>query len=117
MTNPFDLGRDEALGRILRERFEASGHAVFVARLREAVARADIETSWDVLARWARPGVAAAAAIALMFSLWLSFAPPTDTGVATLAEAVQAVGVPAPLLAGGGDVSADAVFAAIVGER
>jgi hypothetical protein len=67
--NPFDTGRDEPLGRLLRQHLEADDEAGFVARVRRALPAP--RTSWDVLAEWSRPGIAAAllAATALGWAL------------------------------------------------
>jgi hypothetical protein len=63
---PFDHRPDRALGEALRHALDAEDDGVaFVARV---MARADRMRvgSWDaVLARWARPGVAAAVLVAL----------------------------------------------------
>jgi len=116
MTSPFDSRPDEALGRLLREGFEPPHHGAFVARIGAAV-RADArETIWDVLAAWARPGMAAAAGIALALALWLSQVNSPEGYVATLADAVES-SVPARLLTGGADGGTEAVLAAMVGDR
>lgn len=116
MTSPFNSGPDEALGRLLRDALEPAHHGAFVTRIAAAI-RADArETIWDILAGWARPGVAAAAAIALTMALWLAQSRQADGEVVTLADAVES-SVPAQLLAGGADAGTDAVLAAMVGDR
>ena len=110
--DPFDATRDAALGRLLRDHLDAGDEAAFAARVRAAVlaertTRSD--TSWEVLARWARPGLAAAAAIVIGLGLWIATQSAGD--VATLADAVQPVGAPTRLLAGGQGRSGDAVLA------
>lgn len=114
MTSPFDSQPDESLGRLLREHLSAQDHEAFVARVRAAIMAAAPDTAWDVLARWMRPGLVAAAAVALAFGLWMGIGDATGTEVASLADAVQQAGVPGPLLPG---AEGDAVLAAIVGER
>ena len=116
MTSPFDAQRDRRLGDLLRAHLDAPDHAAFVARVRDAVAVAGISTSWDVLGDWVRPGLAAAAGVILAIALWLQLGGPLDMEPVTLADAVQAVGVPAPLLAGAQGASNDVVLAAVVGE-
>ena len=116
MTSPFNPGPDEALGRLLRDALEPGHHGAFVTRMAAAV-RADArETTWDILAGWARTGVAAAAAIALALAMWLARAEFTEGNVATLADAVE-TSVPTLLLSGGADAGTDAVLAAMVGDR
>lgn len=115
MTSPFDTRPDETIGRLLRDHLGGADTAAFAARVRAAIA-ADADTAWDVLARWARPGLVAAAAVALTVGLWLSAGAGTDAEPITLADAVQAAGVPEALLAGPSS-SADAVLAAIVGDQ
>ena len=116
MTSPFDPGPDEPLGRLLREALEPAHHGAFVTRMAAAI-RADArETIWDILAGWARTGVAAAAAIALALAVWLARTGFTDGAVVTLADAVE-TSVPTLLLSGGADAGTDAVLAAMVGDR
>lgn len=57
---PFDTSPDRALGQLLRDHLDPGNHDAFVARL---MARRPAPV-WDVLARWARAGIAAAAIIA-----------------------------------------------------
>jgi anti-sigma-K factor RskA len=116
MTSPFDPGRDEVLGRLLRDALEPSHPGAFMTRV-AAVIRADArETIWDILAGWARTGVAAAAAIALALAIWLARSEFTERSVVTLADAVE-TSVPTLLLSGGADAGTDAVLAAMVGDR
>jgi len=67
--SPFDGRPDPGLGAELRAALEGPGAEAFLVRLRAAVAAAAAETPWDILARWAPRGVAAAAAAAAL--LWL----------------------------------------------
>lgn len=69
--DPFDPRPDPRLGHLLREHLEAPDHAAFVARVRAALAVPAV-SSWDVLAGWTRPGLAAAAALALAAGLWFA---------------------------------------------
>jgi hypothetical protein len=75
---PFDPQRDEALGELLRAHLSSDDDAAFAARVRG-------DTSWDVLARWARPGVAAAAGIAATIALWLALSSAQAPAVEPLA--------------------------------
>ena len=111
--NEFGATPDETLGGLLREHYAPMAHGEFVARVRAAIA-AEPATSWDVLARWARPGVAAAAGILLALGLLFGLAQPASSGV-SMADAAQAAGVPALLVA---DASSnDVLLAAVVGDE
>lgn len=101
LPNPFDPHPDAQLGALLRETLAAPDPDGFVRRVLAAVRGAPEESSLEVLARWAWPGVAAAAALALVFGLLLGRT--DDAGPAALASAE------AP--------SAEIVFASIVGEE
>ena len=111
--NDFGATHDETIGRLLREHYAPAAQDEFVVRVRAAIA-AEPATSWDVLARWARPGVAAAAGILLALGLLFGIAQPFSSG-ASLADAAQAAGVPALLIA---DASSnDVLLAAVVGDE
>ncbi|HXG43298.1 MAG TPA: hypothetical protein VNJ71_00930 [Gemmatimonadales bacterium] len=56
-VNPFGGERDEALGRLLRETLDPGLPEAFVRRVLAALPAE--RSSWDVLAGWARPGLAA----------------------------------------------------------
>ena len=58
--NPFDPERDPALGAMLRDALTGADQAGFMARVRASVALTRQERTFDVLARWLRPNVAAA---------------------------------------------------------
>src|SRR3989441_10500651 len=61
---PFDHRPDPELGAALRVALEPGDPAPFVARV---LARAEMgHATWEILARWARAGIAAAAAAALV---------------------------------------------------
>ncbi len=61
--NPFSNERDERLGGMLRTHLEGADHPGFTARVRARLAGLPVgqpeESLWDVLATWARPGIAA----------------------------------------------------------
>ena len=71
MTEPlsFDSNQDPELGARLRDALDGPDPELFLARMRHAVSAAGQETTWDVLARWAPAGLAAAPAAAVI--LWL----------------------------------------------
>jgi hypothetical protein len=108
--DPFDATPDAALGRLLREHLDAGGDAAFAARMRAALG-AEADSSWTVLARWARPGLVAAASVVIGLGLWLA----TQRAEApTLADAIQPSGAPTRVLSGGRESSSDLVLAAWV---
>lgn len=109
--DPFEATRDAALGRLLREHLDPGDDAQFVARVRAAL-RSERDTSWDVLARWARPGLVAAAAVVIGLGLWLATQAGRD--VPTLADAMQPSGAPTRVLSGGQETSSDMVLASWV---
>jgi len=55
--------RDEALGALLRAHLSAPDDAAFAARMRGAAIAAAAEGDWRAVARWALPGLAAAAVL------------------------------------------------------
>ena len=116
MTNSFDSRPDAALGRLLRDTLEPAHHAAFVGRIGARIRAEARETAWDILAGWARPGMAAAAAAALALALWLTQSAGRQAEIVTIADAVES-SVPAQLLAGGADAGTEAVLAAMVGDR
>jgi hypothetical protein len=73
---PFDQAPDAVLGDALRVALAGPAPEAFLARLRSAVASR--ECSWDVLARWAPWGMAAAAAAAAV--VWILIRPVADPG-------------------------------------
>ncbi|MBA2627775.1 MAG: hypothetical protein H0U85_07160 [Gemmatimonadales bacterium] len=111
LHDPFDSRPDAALGRLLREHLDAGDDAAFVARVRAAVRKTGRDTSWDVLTRWARPGLAAASVI-IGIGLWLALNRAPDTP--SLAEAISPADAPAQMLAGTQSGS-DVVLAALMG--
>lgn len=64
LPNPFDPAPDRELGALLRAHLEAPGHPAFVAQVLAAAGSRREEDSVQVLARWARIGVAAALVLA-----------------------------------------------------
>jgi hypothetical protein len=64
-SEPFDAGRDEGLGRLLRDHLDPGGHDAFVARVVAAGRTARVGSTWEVLGRWYPLGIAAAVLLAL----------------------------------------------------
>ena len=93
--NPFDQERDAALGALLRSALAVGDEPGFLARVRASVALTRQERTLDVLARWLRPNVAAAAAIMLLgAALWWHEAAGRSAGTATVAELLVSDSVP-----------------------
>lgn len=69
MSEPFDPGRDPELGDLLRRLLTEDDDAAFAARVMARLP--DQTTLSDQLARWARPGVAAAILAAAFAGYWL----------------------------------------------
>jgi hypothetical protein len=65
---PFGDARDPRLAEALRDRLEAGGHDEFVSRVMGLVVTR--VSPWEELARWARPGVAAAVLLLSAIGLW-----------------------------------------------
>jgi hypothetical protein len=68
-NSPFDGARDPALGAELAQALTPADSASFTSRV---LARLGARTnSWDVLASWARPGVAAGLLLATLLGYWI----------------------------------------------
>jgi hypothetical protein len=67
-TDPFDYRPDPVLGARLRECLDPGDNASFVARVRSRLPRG--ASQWDTLARWTRPGIAAALIVAAALGYW-----------------------------------------------
>lgn len=97
----FSHGPDPELGAALRRALDAPGEAAFVTRVHAALAGGDPRPrTWDVLAAWARRGMIAAAAAALLAGLLVARAEDRPAAVEldeAFAAAVSAGGAPAEL--------------------
>lgn len=69
MSNPFEQERDAALGTALREALTPADSASFTSRVLASLGAR--RNSWDVLASWARPGIAAAVLLVSLLGYWL----------------------------------------------
>jgi len=73
---------DEELGRMLAPHFEGPDSAGYLSRLRQSLeALPERDSEWEVLARWARPGVLAAAMVAgyvLGLAWWREWSRPAN---------------------------------------
>lgn len=68
--SPFHLDRDPALGRGLRDLLDGAADAAFTARVVAGLPARD--SLLQVLAGWARPGIAAALILATALGAWLT---------------------------------------------
>ncbi|HVX89552.1 MAG TPA: hypothetical protein VG940_11525 [Gemmatimonadales bacterium] len=84
--NPFDHARDEELGARLRAHLEPAGHAAFVAQVRARMGGAVAAGPFEVLGAWMRPGIAAAALIAMAAGWWLTTGTRTEVASTTPVE-------------------------------
>jgi hypothetical protein len=65
-STPFDHRPDPLVGEALRRLLTAPDHDAFVARVLAAAAKPAVRSPLDILANWARPGIAAAVVAALI---------------------------------------------------
>ena len=86
--NPFGHERDAELGELLRAHLDGDQHAAFVARVRARVAAGPL----DILGAWMRPGIAAAAVIALAAGWYLTSGTRTEVASTTPVEVFAAGG-------------------------
>jgi hypothetical protein len=70
LNSSFDAEPDRELAELLREALTPAGQAEFVARVLARLPES--RTLWDVLAGWARPGIAAAILLAAALGWWLA---------------------------------------------
>lgn len=94
--NPFDAGRDEELGALLRRHLDPGGHEAWTSALLARIGSGQAESSWAILAHWLRPGIAAAAVLLAILVAWLLVSQPVTTQPG-LAEAVRPGDAPAQL--------------------
>ncbi len=94
--NPFEAGRDEALGALLREHLDPGGHEAWSAALLARIGGNQAESSWAVLAHWLRPGIAAAVLLLALLGAWFLASQPAAARPG-LAEAVRPGDAPAQL--------------------
>jgi len=76
VTQKFNLSEhapDPELGGLLRAHLEGLAPDQFVHRVMAGLPQRFTLDSWDVLARWARPGIAAAAIVTAALGAWLAF--------------------------------------------
>jgi hypothetical protein len=101
--------RDVELGALLRAAFDDGDDAAFAARVRGALVRERREGTWDVLAHWLRPGLAAAAAIIFAVLVGMQLAP--------LRVADEPESLADRLLAAETTTGSDIVLSGLLGDR
>jgi hypothetical protein len=100
----FDYRPDPTIGRLLRDHLGVDDHDAFVARVRDAArqggrpGRPGSLPEWELLARWFRPGIAAAAAILVGALVGISQGERRGS-IVSLAVALGPAEAPAELLA------------------
>jgi hypothetical protein len=96
--NAFDHERDAELGRVLRQHLEMNDQETFVARVLRSLPVGCQVDSWQVLERWALPGIAAALLVAATLGLWIGLpwgeSRESRTGATTVAERMLEPGQP-----------------------
>ena len=83
--NPFDHERDAELGALLRAHLDAGDHAAFARRVRGALS-AEAAGPFEVLGSWLRPGIAAAAIVALLAGWYITTGTRTEVASTTPVE-------------------------------
>jgi hypothetical protein len=85
--NPFGHERDAELGALLRTHLEGDRQAEFVLRVRAGLQAQLAAGPFEILGAWMRPGIAAAAVIAVAAGWYLTTG--TRTEVATSSTPVE----------------------------
>lgn len=123
--SPFDHRPDARLGQALKDALTVGDDVSFTRRVLAAAERAFgagpiRDDWWDVLTAWARPGVAAAAALALGATLWVALASSRDSRDVTLEDVFRPAGEADPaamLMADAAPPDLDQLLAVVLGER
>jgi len=123
--SPFDHRPDTRLGQALREALTVGDDVRFVHRVLASAERAYgsgpiREDGWDILTAWARPGVAAAAALALAATLWFAVASSRGARDITLEDVFRPAGDNDPavlLVTEASPPDLDQLLALAMGER
>ncbi len=117
-SSPFDHRSDVELGGVLREALAPGDERAFTGRVLAAAqarygAGAPEDEWWHVLGTWARPGLAAALALAAGATIWLARASTRGEVEVTLEEVFRATAeatAPPLLVASGAPPSFDRVL-------
>lgn len=86
IDNPFDHERDAELGAILRAHLDAGDHAAFAARVRQGLSAKVNVGPFEILSGWLRPGIAAAAIIAILAGWYITTGTRTEVASTTPVE-------------------------------
>ena len=86
-SEPFGGERDPRIAALLRDQLDGSTHEAFVARVMGKLERQ--MSAWEELARWARPGIAAAIIMLVMLSAWAALQLETTATPTEVAEAAE----------------------------
>ncbi len=81
----FHSGRDEELGALLRNHLTSGDSADFARRVMERLPLGGNVSPWEILAGWARPGLAAALLLATLTGFWLVARQEATQGIEVLA--------------------------------
>jgi hypothetical protein len=77
-SNPFDQAQDPEIRALLLGQLEGAAPERFIDRVIAGLPERASPSSWEVLARWARMGTAAAAVITLALGAWLATPRPSE---------------------------------------
>ncbi len=108
--SPFESRPDETLGRLLREHLTGPDSAAFIVRLRRALRDALVESPWESLSRWSRPGLVAAGVAAAVLG-WVAL------GGRRTVEPAAPASVSAQVIVAGEQTAGDLLIAAVVEGR
>jgi hypothetical protein len=86
IDNPFDHERDAELGAILRAHLDAGDHAAFAAQVRQRLSARVNAGPFEILGGWLRPGIAAAAIIAIAAGWYITTGARTEVASTTPVE-------------------------------
>jgi hypothetical protein len=113
---PFDHRPDPIVGEALRRALTPDDDAAFTARVLEAAARAPVYSPVEILAGWARTGIAVAmfAAMGLGFALGLSLAEPAETLDEAMATTLSSSPGTAALASSDGPPDGSVAFATFI---
>ena len=97
MTGSHDINPepDHQLGGLLREHLSGDDSARFVARVLERLPLGGNTSAWEILAGWARPGLAAALLLATLTGFWMATRQDASNSVEVLAVTAGNVSAPA----------------------
>jgi hypothetical protein len=101
-SHEFNAGRDHELGDLLRAHLSSPDSAAFAARVLDRLPLAGGSTAWEILAGWARPGLAAALLLATLTGFWMA----TRASASNNVEVLAVEGLDGGRMVGGDDLLA-----------